>query len=433
MVGGTVVRKILELKDGGRSIRSIAGELSLSRNTVRRYLRAERLPNRKKRPPRATKVDPFHEHLALRWAQGVTNAVVLLREIRTQGYKGSYSGLKRYLSPWRAAKTNPVKLTVRFETQPGEQAQVDFGKFRYVTSDGTEHWVWAFVMVLGWSRAMYVEFIAKANLSAFIRCHLRAFEYLGGIPQHCLYDNTKLVVIARDEHNQPVWNEGFLEFALTLGFTPKACKPYRARTKGKVERGVGYVEGNFWVAAEFTTLGDLNRQGLHWLDSVANQRVHGTTHEKPAARLQVERGVLKPMPNVQTWWPYLYEPRRVNIDGYFSYEGSLYAAPWKYAGGVVQVLVEAQVLKIFAGDELVAQHPRAKLPGERVGVPGAPLSTRTPRPERGTSRTKTALQLPLPHTEVQARPLQQYAELLIAGGAEWPSGHSGGAATRGER
>lgn len=415
MVGGRIVRKILEMVGKGTSLRGIAEELELSRNTVRRYVRAGGKPERRERKAQSHKLDPFREFIRERWEKGITNGKVLLREIKERGYTGGYTALKDLVYPWREQKTVPPKATVRFETLPGEQAQVDFGKFKYQASDGSSQYLWAFVMVLGWSRAMYVEFIPKANLRAFIGCHLRAFEYLGGIPQHCLYDNTKLVVLGRDENNQPLWNESFLEFALTLGFNTKVCKPYRARTKGKVERGIGYVEGNFWIAAEFTTVSNLNQQAIHWLDTEANPRIHGTTFEPPAKRLLEERPLLKALPQPQVWQRFLMESRRVNIDGYFSYEASLYAVPLKYITQSVQVLAEEQSLKVYVGHDLVAQHPKAKQPHQRVGLPTALLSNNTSNyPGQTDSRdrvTKTALQVALPDTKVEVRSLQQYAEL----------------------
>jgi hypothetical protein len=214
-----------------------------------------------------------------------------------------------------------------------------------------------------------------------------------------------------------LWNESFLEFALTLGFNTKACKPYRARTKGKVERGIGYVEGNFWIAAEFTTVSDLNQKAIHWLDSEANPRIHGTTFEPPAKRLLEERPLLRALPQPQIWQRFLLESRLVNIDGYFSYEASLYAVPLKYINQNVRVLAEEQGLKVYVGEELVAQHPKAKQPHQRVGLPAA-LTVSHHSQEQAQNyatngrTTKTALQVALPSTEVQVRPLQQYAELV---------------------
>jgi transposase len=232
MLGGRIVKQIYELHAEGQSVRAIARTLGLSRNSVRKYLRADEIPKPKLRPKRGSKLDPFIEHLEQRLGAGVQNCVVLLRELRAMGYTGSYTLLKDHVHPVR--RQPPVEATVRFETTPGEQAQVDFGFFRYQLADGGTRSIWAFVMVLSWSRQLYVEFIRRADLATFLRCHVHAFEYLGGVPRRCLYDNTKLVVLGRASDGEPLWNQRFIDFAHRLGFAPRVCRPYRAQTKERV-------------------------------------------------------------------------------------------------------------------------------------------------------------------------------------------------------
>ena len=126
---------------------------------------------------------------------------------------------------------------MRFETAPGEQAQVDWGSLSYLGEDGRRHSVWVFVMTMGWSRACYVELVRRADTASFIQCHVNAFEYLGGVPRRCLYDNAKVVTLGRDEEKRPIWNRRMLDFAMRVGFDIRLCRPYRAQTKGKVESG----------------------------------------------------------------------------------------------------------------------------------------------------------------------------------------------------
>ncbi|MGN7472440.1 IS21 family transposase [Brevibacillus sp. SAFN-007a] len=155
--------------------------------------------------------------------------------------------------------------------------------------NGKQKRLYAFVMVLGYSRMMYVEFTEDEKLETLIGCHLRAWQYFGGVPQSCLYDNMKTVVSGRDDKSGVIWNERFARFASHYGFKLLSCKPYRARTKGKVENGVGYLRKNFWSRIRtFTGLQDLNEQARHWLDIVANCRVHGTTHQVPTERWKEE-------------------------------------------------------------------------------------------------------------------------------------------------
>lgn len=313
MLGGEKVKQIYELKGQGQSIRRIARSLEVSRNTVRKYLRAPGVPKPKPRPKRGSKLDPQKFYLHQRLAEGVDNCVVLLREIRAQGYTGGYTILKEFVKPY-----------------------------------------WAFVCVLSWSRAMYVEFVDLADTPSFIRCHVHAWEHFGGVPQRCLYDNTKLVVLDRDEDGAPVWNERFLDFALRMGFEVKLCRPYRARTKGKTERGVGYVEANFWPEARFTDLGDLNRQVLVWIATVADVRVHGTTHERPVDRLARERLQLAPLPPRERVVPFLREERKVGRDAFVRWGGSWYGVPWPWAGKTVQVQADQTTWGEVLGDEVVA-------------------------------------------------------------------------------
>lgn len=404
------MKQLYEMHGQGRSIRSIARLLGISRNTVRKYLRAPEVPKPKSRAKRGSKLDPYKDYIRKRLAEGVENCVVLLREIRQLGYSGGYSILKAYVHPFRQRRSSP-QATVRFETKPGEQAQVDFGRYRYRTPDGKVRHIWAFVMVLGWSRAIYVEFVPRADINTFIRCHLNAFEYLGGIPRCCLYDNAKLVVLGRDEGGLPLWNQKFLDFALRLGFEIKLCRPYRARTKGKVERGVGYVESNFWPGARFLDLEDLNRQARVWLNTVANVRIHGTTRERPADRLSVERAHLMPLPGPEKLLPFLREERQVGRDGYVQWEGAFYGVPWTWVGKKVEVQVDRSVVQIWAGEELLAVHLRAERPGVRFTIPGQweglPLCD---------SRLRSApMALRVGDVEVAVRPLTEYEALVVSG------------------
>jgi transposase len=406
MLRGGQVRAMYELRGKGQSIRGIARELGVSRNTVRKYLRSPEIP--KSGPPgrRGSKLDPYKEYIEQRLSHGVDNCVVLLREIRVQGYTGSYTILKEWVQPSRRQRA--AQATMRFETEPGEQAQVDFGRYRYMTPEGRERWTWAFVMVLSWSRALYVEFVERADTAAFIRCHIHGFEHFGGVPRRCLYDNTKLVVLRRDREGHPVWNEKFIDFSACVGFDVKLCRPYRARTKGKIERGVGYVKRNFWPSARFVDLEDLNRQGMHWAVSVADARIHGTTHERPADRLESEQAELLPVPGRSRLTCFLREERKVGRDGFVRYGGAWYGVPWTWAGRTVQLDADDAIVSIFSGEERLALHPRASHSGQRQTIPGQwrglPLGDEKPR------RSPLAFQLATP--EVESRSLYEYAALV---------------------
>ena len=195
----------------------VADDLGISRVTVRKYVRSEGVPKPKLRTKRGSKLDAYTEYIDVRLAEGFENCVVLLREIRELGYDGGYTVLKDYVHPRR--RPRQPKATMRFETGPGEQAQVDWGVVSYEGEDGRKHRMWAFVMVLGFSHAIYLEFVRRADVATFIRCHLNAFDYLGGVPKRCLYDNAKVVVIEHDdEDGDHGWNSRMLDFARRVGF-----------------------------------------------------------------------------------------------------------------------------------------------------------------------------------------------------------------------
>ena len=380
----------------------------MSRNTVRRYLNTPEAMRPKPRRRRASKLDAYAEYIDRRMAQGLENCVVLHRELAARGYDGGYSILKGYVSP-RRRKRQP-DATMRFETAPGEQAQVDWGSLSYLSEDGKRRSVWVFVMTMGWSRACYVELVRRADTAAFIQCHVNAFEYLGGVPRRCLYDNAKVVTLGRDANGQVEWNRRMLDFAMRVGFEIRLCQPYRAQTKGKVESGVKYVRRNMWPSIRFTNDADLNGQALEWCDAVANARIHGTTNRVPWEMLDSERPHLGRQPDRATLAPYLRQDRRVSRDGFVSWEGSRYGVHWKWVDATVQVGERQGTVEIWAGDERIAVHPRAQQPRQRFILPGQwsglPRGDHRPR--------KEAIAVQIPAGEVERRSLDIYE--LVAGG-----------------
>jgi len=289
----------------GSGIREIARQLGCSRNTVRRYLRCERIGRYGPRAPRTTRLDEYKDYLAERVAQARPRwipATVLLREIRKLGYGGGISQLKVWLAPLK--KTAP-EVVVRFETAPGKQMQVDFTWVRR----GRDPLV-ALVATLGYSRASFVKFGRKEDGEALSQGLREALDYFGGVPEQVLFDNARTVVIERDAYGPGLhrWNDRLLELAEECGFTLRLCRPYRAKTKGKVERFNGYLKGSFLVplAASLQASGlkltaELaNGHVRRWLDEVANERVHATTKAIPARRLAEERSVMLPAPALKT-------------------------------------------------------------------------------------------------------------------------------------
>lgn len=295
--------KIKILRQQGYSQRAIAKQLGISRRTVMKYLaQADDTPRYAARPKLGSKLDLIKPYLHSRIAQAAPihlSGEVLFREVKALGYTGSLSLLRQYLRDYRG-KTQPQQV-VRFETQPGKQMQVDWGKMR-----GGKHPIHAFIAVLGYSRAMFVMFTDNMRYDTLEACHRAAFEYFQGVPTDVWYDNMKTVVIARDTYGegQHRLHPSFRQFAKDCGFVAKLCHPYRPQTKGKVERMVRYVRDSFYrpVATKLSASGltldieTANAQGRIWLDKVAHQRIHDTTKEKPAVRLQREQPYLQPLP-----------------------------------------------------------------------------------------------------------------------------------------
>lgn len=285
----------------GQSVRSIAKDLGCSRNTVRRYLRGAGVLRYGPRAPRACKLDAYKPYLFERIEQARPRwipATVLLRELAERGYAGGISQLKAFLAPLKKPEPEPL---VRFETEPGVQMQADFT----VVRRGREPLL-ALVATLGYSRATFVEFTIAEDTTTLCRALRAAFDYFGGVPSEVLFDNAKSIVIERDAYGAGAhrWNAELLQLAEACGFTPRVCRPYRAKTKGKVERFNGYLKGSFLVplaaslkAAGLTLTAELaNLHVRRWLDDIANERVHGTTGAIPAIRLAEERAVMLPAP-----------------------------------------------------------------------------------------------------------------------------------------
>ena len=277
----------------GMSIRANSGELGIGRNTVRRYLRSEVVPTYE-RGARETKLDPYKDYLRNRVAAAHPDwipASVLFAEIQALGYPGCVRSVSSFLSTLKSqARPDPV---VRFETEPGQQAQVDWGSFKL----GDQR-ISLFLITLGWSRFAYGEFVENEQFETLRDCHEHAFDTFGGVPTELLYDNMRTVVQQRNAYGQGLhrFHPGLGDLANHYGFMPRLCKPYRAKTKGKVERNIGYIRRSFYVPlisrykqlGEPLTLEILNLEFARWLALTANSRTHGTTGEIPEQRLAQE-------------------------------------------------------------------------------------------------------------------------------------------------
>ena len=292
--------ELVVLKKHGESIRGLSRSTGRSRNTVRRYVRGgASAATRQVSAKRVEKLDPFKGYIVERLAAAAPDripATVLLREIQALGYTGGVSRLKEFVS---GLVPLPIaERVVRFETEPGQQMQADWA----TVGRGNDK-LKVFIATLGWSRAAYVEFCDDERVETLIACHERAFLAFGGVSAEVLYDNMKTVVLERNTYGRGVhrFHPAFLDYAKHVGVLPRLCQPYRAQTKGKVERFIGYLKRSFWVSFVAT----LRQAGVapdkhaanaavaRWLREVANARVHATTKAVPADRLTIERPALQ--------------------------------------------------------------------------------------------------------------------------------------------
>ena len=383
---------ILELHRQGISISAIARRVALDRKTVRRYIaQGFEPPSYGPRQPRVSQLQAFEPYLRQRLeAFPQLTGRRLHRELRDLGYTGGYTILTGLLREIRPVEVSAYE--VRFETPPGRQAQVDFAHFRTVFADepGVERIIWLFSMVLGHSRMLWGRFVLHQDLQTLLRCHNAAFEALGGVPEQILYDRMRTVFHREDpETSHIVYNRTLLTFARHHGYLPKACKAYRAKTKGKVERPFRYIREDFFLGRTFRNLDDLNAQFRRWLDQVANARTHATTKRVVAEHFAEERPALQPL-TAGAFQAVLRLERRITRDGMVSVDGNLYSVPNSTRRRTVEVHSTANEVRILEDGAVIAVHSVLDGRGQRRIIAGhrtlpPPANSQTPRDNRPNS------------------------------------------------
>ena len=358
--------KIKAMHKAGMYQKDIAGQLGIHPKTVKRALQRDDAPARV-RVKRGSKLDPFRAQVDEMLSQGIWNGQVILRELQKVGYTGGHTILRDYIQPKRAMRSAGERKTVRFETPPGQQLQSDWGQVD-VWIAGQMQRVHFIVNTLGYSRRFHFWCTDSGDAEHTYEGLIRTFEYLGGVTNEVLVDNQKAaVLLPRGNKGEPaVFQERFVDLALLYGFEPKACRPYRARTKGKDERMVGYIKHHFFVRyREFDSWAHLNHMAEQWLGEEADQRVHGTVKEVVAERFVREKGALKTLPARRYDTAY-YEQRMAGWDGYVDVRGNRYSLPSELAGRPVRIRISLDgLLTIYKQDPQtpVAQHVLAGSPG----------------------------------------------------------------------
>jgi transposase len=364
------------LHQQGLSIHKIAALRGVSRNTVRRALRSLAPPTGKRRREKGCKLKEY-EPLVLSWLKDPVKsqwtAQRIFEELQARGYSGGYTVVKDFIVIHRR---RPAAIAeARFYVKPGQQLQVDWAEMGATRIDGIERKVYAFVGVLAWSRAMFVRFTTDMTMLTWLDCHLRAFQYFGGVTAEVLIDNLKTGVESR-AGGTVKWHPKYQEFAVGMGFRPIAHFPRRPKTKGRVERMVRFLRQAFFVGREITSLEDLNLAAVAWLEDRANRRVHRVTRERPCDRFAVERAELRAVRE----YDIVLEDTRVS-DPYamVAIDAVKYSIPAEYPRRDVTVQFRPSGMRFFVDGEAVAAHGYAK-PGQLLVQDPAHLPP-APRPK----------------------------------------------------
>jgi transposase len=407
------VAAMVKLKDLGWGAKRIAAELGCSKNTVRRWLGLGGW-----RPcttaSRSRKLDGLEEWISERFRRHAGNADVVRQELLAEkGVVASLRTVERAVAPLRRELVAQARATVRFETHPGEQLQIDFGE-RRVEIGGASVRVFLFVGTLGYSRRLHVRAFGHEKQDSWFEGMESAFRAFGGVPEEVLLDNARALVLYHDAASREVVLHPRLHaFARHWGFRVRACAPYRARTKGKDERGVGYVKRNAVAGRSFATWAALEAHLEAWTRDIADVRLHGTTGEAPIVRFRRDEAArLRPLAGMPPFMSARDLLRRVGSDCTVEVDGNAYSVPWRLIGERVRVTVGSGTVRILHAGREVAVH--AELAGRRgrmvdaahfEGVAGARGSPVRCKPEAREDGAVPAL----------LRPLAEY-EALVGGG-----------------
>jgi transposase len=411
------VQAMLKLASLGWGAKRIAAELGCSRNTVRSYLRQGGW-QRYRAPARGSRLDRHAAWLQERFFQHRGNCDVLRQELQREfGLEVSLRTIERAVAHLRREVLAQGTATIRFETPPGHQLQIDFGSVRVCIGPEVQK-VHLFVATLGYSRRTYVEAFLHERQSAWLQGLEGAFRHFGGLTRELLLDNAKALVEEHDAQTREVrFNDRFHAFCRYWDVLPRACAPYRPRTKGKDERGVGYVKRNAIAGHRFESFDDLQGHLDQWMRNVADVRIHGTTGEPPIERFErEERTALRALATKAPFLQVRELTRRVHSDACVEVDTNRYSVPWRLIGESVTVSVaDGQVRIQYAGQE-VASHAQSTLRRQMLinrahlaGIVGAHLAGVTWLPREATVPVSS------PPAPELLRPLQEYERAV--GGA----------------
>jgi transposase len=332
----------------------IAAELQLNPQTVAKWI-DQPVYQRRRSVRRPSKLDPFKGQLMALLERHRYSAQQLFQQIQAQGYTGGYSILKAWVRQVRPAR-KPAFLQLEFA--PGDCAQVDWGSYGSIQVGSTRRRLSFFVMVLCYSRRLYVEFTLAETMEQFLTCHRHALEYFQSVPKRVIIDNLKVGVLSHPPGLSAQFNPRYLDFAAHYGFQPVACNVAQGHEKGRVENGVGYVKKNFLNGLQLPPFAALNPAARQWLDTVANVRLHGETHRKPLELFATEQPLLKPLP-VQPYDCAVVRPASANRCCRVHLDTNRYTVPFLYASQKLTLKISPEELLVFHAEKLIATHVRS--------------------------------------------------------------------------
>ena len=363
MIDKRTIFEIHRLKHLGWSVRKIARHLRIDRGSVKKYVTHPGAVQ--KRPFRTSKLDPHRDRIkALLDQDPAVSAPVVLQHLKENGFDGKITIVRDYLLELRGKRKRRIAYT-RFESPPGKQMQIDWGHFGSLQYNDTRRKLYALVVIEAFSRMLYVRFTHSQKQPALHGCLLEAFARFGGCPTQLVVDNMATAVVER-LGSVVRFNDAFLDFLRYFNVEPVACNPGAPFEKGKVESGVKYLRRNFMPLRSFIDLDDVQRQVVHWLDTVANVRVHQTTGQRPVDRFEKVR--LKPLP---VHLPDCRETASLLVHKDFAvrFDGNTYTAPPWTIGQTVTVKADPSRVSFYLKDKRIAVHPRCWQRKQRIETP----------------------------------------------------------------
>lgn len=355
MIDYPTFHRLRQLRDEEHlSVAQIAQALAVDERTVEKWIAVEKYQPRKlvKRP---SKLDPYKNTIVRLLAQHPYTAQQLLQRLKEGGYTGGYSILKEFVQQVRPVAA-PAFLTLHFA--PGQSAQVDWGDAGVLPVGHTRRRLSFFVMVLCYSRRLYVEFTLAQTQEHFLACHQHAFEYFQGVSAEVMVDNCKTAVLAHPYGQPAVPHPRYLDFARHYGFAIKACGTKKPHEKGRVEKSVHYVKQNFLAGLPLASLEALNAAARRWLDEVANVRVHGETHQTPQELFVLEQPALQPL-TVKPYAAATLQTVLVSQRCRVTFDTNRYSVPPAYAGKTLVLKVYPDRLVMYHQDQRIAEHVRS--------------------------------------------------------------------------